>query len=494
MTGYLSRRGLLRRGAAAAAVVAGAGAVAGCAQSAGGAVGSGSTAAPTTQQTKIVLGMRAWGVGSGAAGSPKTIDALLYEKTKPWRDLHPGVDINIIENSGGPAAVIASIIAGSGPDIYHSWHPAEMFATEDYTADLGPYMKQYNVDISVYNKAQMDLFVQPNGVRALPYYLGTMALAVNEGLLDQLGLQYPAPDWTYQDYAALATSIAREGKAGTGAVKKPVYGADYGLGNLGAPSGYLPPDCILQGFGGSYVDPNDTTKSNLGSENVINAVTWVYDLAKNKVLAGPGAPGVSFTGSTLGMTWAPSFFLPAAATGWKGLKWKYYNMPSFPATGAVTGGTEDLWAMNPHSKHLDLAWDLLHWCSFEPAWQISQMEIFLLSPALVGLWDQWLTFVPQIAPPLANKNLTAFATLAKSNKAYPQQFTRYSSTSAYTLIDSWGQKMYTNKVDIRGGLTQLAQQIDQLELVSSSEAQAAVGVAKAFPSTGPAIAAVTPGL
>lgn len=492
MSGYLSRRSLLRRGAAAAVLVAGATAT-GCAQSAGGAP-SGGAAAPTTQKPKIVLGMRAWGVGSGAAGSPKTIDALLYEKTKPWRDKHPGVDINIIENTGGPAAVISSIIAGSGPDIYHSWHPATMFATEDYTTDLGPYMKQYNVDISVFNKAQMSLFIQPNGVRALPYYLGTMALAVNEGMLDELGLEYPADDWTYQEYAALATNIAREGKAGTGAVKKPVYGADYGLGNLGAPSGYLPPNCIMQGFGGSYVDPSDATKSALGSESVINAVTWAYDLAKNKVLAGPNAAGSSFTGSTLGMTWAPSFFLPAAATGWKGLKWKYYNMPSFPATGAVTGGTEDLWAMNPHSKNLDLAWDLLHWCSFEPAWQISQMEIFLLSPALVSLWDQWLTFVPQIAPPLANKNLTAFATLAKSNKAYPQEFVRYSSDAAYNLINSWGQKMYKDQIDIRGGLTQLAQQIDQLELASGNESQAAQIIAKEFPSNGPAIAAVQPGL
>jgi len=483
----VSRRDVLRRGAVAAALLTGATGLAGCAGATAGKV------APTVQKPKIILGMRAWGVGSGASGSPATINTLLYQKTEPWRAKHPGVDINIIENTGGPQGLIASIIAGVGPDIYHSWHPGTMFAVDGYAADLRPYLKQYNADLSVFNKAQMDLFVLADGsIRALPYYLGIQAMAVCEGMLDQLGLAYPADNWTYTDYADLSTAVAKGGQYKTGSTSQPVYGGNYSLGNLGAPSGYLPPNCILQGFGGSYVDPGNPAKSNLGSEGSIQGSTWAIDLAREKVLAGPGS--TANFGTTLAMDWAPSFFLPQAATGWRSLKWKYYNMPSFPIGGAVTGATSDLWALNPQSKNVDLAWDLLYWCSFEPSWQISQMQLFLLSPALTGLWDQWLTYVPQLAPILATKNLKVFADLAQSGHAYPQQFMRYNDPSAENLVNAVGSEIWNNKTGIRLGLTQLAQQVDALENAGTSQAAASSVIAKQFPIHGSAIASVQPGL
>ena len=163
------------------------------------------------------------------------------------------------------------------------------------------------------------------------------------------------------------------------------------------------------------------------------------------------------------------YFLPQAATGWRSLKWNYYDMPSFPLTGPVTGATEDLWAMNPHTKHPTLAWDLLHWCAFEPFWQIAQMEIFLLSPALTSLWDHWLAYVPQIAPPLAKKNLRAFAALARSNQAYPLEFFRYGDPAAENVVNAYGQKVWAKQLGVRVGLTQLAAQVDALQATLARE-------------------------
>jgi ABC-type glycerol-3-phosphate transport system substrate-binding protein len=477
----LSRRRFLAGGAAAGAAAA-LGALGGCA----GGAASGAKPAPAVQQPSIILGMRAWGVGSGATGSPKTIDSLLYDATQPWRATHPGVDIRIIENTGGPQAVITSIIAGNGPDIYHSWHPQVILASPDYTTDLTPYLKQSNADLSAFNKAQMNNFITPTGIRALPYYLGIMALAVNESLLDSLGLAYPAAGWTYQDYGSLTTSIARGASNG-----KRLYGSDFSLGQFGELPD-LPPDCIFQGFGGSIVMPGDPTKCNLGSAQSIAAMQWVYDLVQAKAIDGPGGGG-SF-GSTLGMTFAPSFFLPQAATGWKGFKWSYYSPPAFPATGPATAATIDLWAMNPASQNLDLAWDLLHWCTFEPDWQRSQMDIFLLSPALVSLWEEWLTRVPQIAPPLADKNLKVFADLAAGGHAYAKPFFRYNAVQAETLINSVTPNIWSGKLSVQAGLTQLAQQLDALEVAGASEQTVTENAAKQFPTAGTSIASVPSGI
>jgi ABC-type glycerol-3-phosphate transport system substrate-binding protein len=471
------------------AAVAAGGALAACRASSSATGGGPSAGAqPSLQNGKIVLAMRAWGVGSGAMGNPKTIDQILYQATQPWRDKHPGVDIRIVENTGGPQAVIAAILSGTGPDIYHSWHPNVMFSSDGYTADLTPYLRQSNADLSVFNKAQMSLFITPTGIRALPYYLGIMTMAVNEGLLDQAGLPYPEPGWTHEDYARLATAVTRSAPAG-----KHIWGGSFGLGNLGANSSTLPPACILAGFGGSYVRPDDPTKCNLDAPGSVAAVEWAYGLAKAKVITGPGV-SADFATGTLAMTWAPSFFLPQAATGWKGLKWRYYPMPSFPVTGPTTGATSDLWAMNPETKYPELAWDLLHWCAFEPEWQRSQMDIFLLSPALLHLWDEWLTRVPQIAPPLADKGLKAFADQARGNRAYPQQFFRYAAPQADALIDSWGQQMWNDKVGIREGLAQLTRQVNALEEAATAQAQRATDRAQRFPTTGPAMAPVPAGI
>ncbi len=448
----VSRRDAIRRGVATA-ILTGAAGLVGCARA----------AVPAVQQPKIILGMRAWGVGSGASGSPATINSLLYQNTEPWRAKHPGVDIRIIDNTGGPQSVITSIIGGTGPDIYHSWHPGIMFAVDGFAADLRPYIKQYNADLSVFNRAQMDVFILSDGsIRALPYYLGINTLAVCEGMLDALGLTYPAPDWTYQDYATLAAAVARGGsKVGN----QPVYGGNYGLG---PPTGHLPPDCVMQGFGGSYVEQSNLAKCNLGSEGSIRATTWAYGLAKADIITHPGASATF--GATLAMTMAPSFFLPQAATNWRSLKWRYYNMPAFPVGGTVSQATEDFWALNPESPHLDLAWDLLHWCAFEPSWQVSQMKMFLLSPALMSLWDQWLTYVPQLAPIFTDKNLAAFANLAKNNNAYPVQFFRYNDPAAESMVNAMAVNMWGGQIGIRLGLTQLAQQIDAMQTTAAQTA------------------------
>lgn len=451
-----TRRRLLRQGVVAAAALAAGGTLTACASNATTAV------QPIVQQPKIIFVLRPWGGGggSGAQGNPKTIDALLYAATEPWRNRNSGVDVKIVPNNNLTSDVLTPILGGTGPDVYHSWHPANVFASEDFTTDLTASIRKANADLTVFNKAQMDLFKLPNGIRALPCYLGTMTLAINEAMLDDMGLTYPAEGWTIKDYASLATSMAR-----TQYNKKKVVGGDFALGNLGANAGSLPPVCVLQGFGGSYLDPNDPTKCVVDSAAAITATNWAYDLYNAKAIGSTG----NFQNGTLGMTWAPSFFLPQAATTWKGFKWSYYPMPAFPVGGVVSGGTEDFYAANPNTKYPDLAWDMMSFLCIEPDWQRAMMSIFLLSPALTTLWDEWIARVPQYAPPLGDKNLKFFADLAKGNKAYPQQFARYQATQADSIFSTWGTKIQSGLVSVQEGLRQCAALVNALEVAAAAE-------------------------
>lgn len=470
MDGPVSRRALFRRGVTATALVSGAGALlAACARPAGAGSRSGG-AQPVPQHGKTVIVMRPWGAGTVSGTTPAAEVDLLYEATQPWRAKNPGVDVQIVENTGGPAAIIASILAGKGPDIYHNWHPGTMFAQAGFAADLRPYLQKYNADLSTFNTAQLDLFQLSDGsIRGLPYYLGTQTMCLDLTMLDTLNLQLPEPGWTYQAYAKLATDIAATARYKVGGKSEPVYGGAYGIGSIGAPSAYLPPTCVLQGFGGSYVLPGDATKCNLGAQSSIAAVQWAFDLAQHNAILPPGASGTF--GTTLAMRWAESWQLARGLQRSAGQDWEYFAMPVF-LEGPVSTATADFWALNPHSPHVDLAWDLLYWCAFEPEWQVSNMKIFLLSPAQTTLWDQWVAYVPTLAPPLANKNIQAFADVARSGKAYPQAFFTRQDPQAENLIDAAGQQIWQG-ADITTTLTGVAQQVDALEIALASAGSSA---------------------
>ena len=451
MNGRMSRRGFLRGLGAGAVVLGGGAALSGCA-----GVG-GAKAAPTAQKTKILLVVRFWGYGSTVLSSTEaTVDALIYEYTQPWRAQNPGVDIKVLPNVGGPQAMVSDLLDGDGPDIYHSYHPDVLFSSPGFTTDLTPYIAESHANLNVFNQAQMSLFQQPSGILALPAYLGILTLAVNLGLIDNLGLERPTTGWTYQDYATLVHGV-------TGATGGKVVGGGYGLGNVGTPTPYLPAECILQGFGGGYVQAGDNSVCTADSPGSGDAFNWIYPLALEGSVANPNGGGALPKG-TSAMALASSWSLITYAKAYQGLNWSFHELPILPAVKSpVCSCTSDFYALNPRGQHLDLAWSLLHWMVFEPYWQQSMMKLFLLTPALMSLWDEWVTRVESYAPPLANRNLAAFAKLAQGGHAYPEPFMQYEADAVYALMTTWGQQMWEQSVSIQDGLTKMTSQINALE-------------------------------
>jgi maltose-binding protein MalE len=467
----MSRRVFLQRVAAGGAVLGGA-ALAGCA-------GIGGKAALSTQKPKILLTLRPWGYAPTPSASESTINELLEQAAAPWLQQNPGVEIKMVPDVGGAPALVSALLAGGAPDIYHDYHPDAMFASPGYTTDLTKLLKDRHANLSVFNKAQMQLFMQPNGILALPAYLGIKTLAVNLGLVDHYGLQRPAPGWTHTDFATLCQQIAS-------ASASQVVGAGFGLGQAGgSPNAYMPPQCVLAGFGGNYVNPVNNAECTLDTPESVQAFEWSYGLAKTNAIAGPGV-AYSLHENTAGMTWAGSWAMIQYATTWQTIVWDFYDMPSFPVPNApVSSATSDFYALNPASAHLDLAWDLLYWMVFEPEWQRSMMKIFLLSPALMSLWDEWVTKVQAYAPPLASKNVAAFRDLAQGGHAYPEAFMLYQADTAYQYMANWGQEMWSGSVSIQEGLTGLVHQINGLEQTGAQIAGVTNRAASAISSVKP---------
>lgn len=444
----LTRRTLALRAAAT-------GAVSGLALLSGGAA-----AAATRGSGKITITFRAW---TSSNTNLRTEGEVMQRAVEPYMRKHPGVHIQVIPQGDTIGDVMSAILAGQGPDVYHSWHPQSVFSNPAFAVDLTPYVKQYNADLSVFNQAQLQVFQQPRGLLALPYYLGTYAATLNLGLFDQAGVSYPDPQWDYKEYEKLARALSHKAQG----TQKQVWGGSIGLGWMGAPPNdgtndpFVPP-FIAWGFGGgSYVDPTDPARCVADSEATVKANEWAWNLANDGVVANAGA-WWSFTSNQYAIIPGPSFFLTMAATGFRSLKWDFWPMPTFP-NGPATGATEDMTVLNPNCRHKDVAWDFMYWLAFQPDWQRAQMRIYLLSPALTSLWDEWVEVVKTTAPPLATKNIAAFATMAKENHAFPKQIFAYEAVQADAIFGTWGQKIAAKQVSVRQGLAQITKQVNALE-------------------------------
>lgn len=102
--------------------------------------------------------------------------------------------------------------------------------------DITPYVEaDPDTDFANYDEIILGYFTQGEEILALPYDTNAVIVYYNKDLFDEAGIEYPSPDWTYEDMAA----IMKEGVAALAAKGKDVWGlaAPIGLGWTG--NGYF---------------------------------------------------------------------------------------------------------------------------------------------------------------------------------------------------------------------------------------------------------------
>jgi len=482
--GRLRRRDALR-GAAAAATI--------------GAAGPVLAACSTTTATKGSSALPA------VAANVIELSAQVNNQGVPWNKTTIGLDQSFIDDNfnakqtglrvtvypagwGNASGQIAASIAGSGyPDIFHSCcGDLSLFEAGGWLTDLTPLLRKDNIDVGSWSKPHVDVLTFGGKILALPSYDGPGVIAYRQDILDEIGVAYPDASWTYKEAASIWQQCATS-KYGTGTNQQSRVGVSF------FDPSYEWLNFWAHAWGGAEMDGARTTCL-AGSSQAIGALAWVADLHKNKVAAGRNEVGY-LTGngrSVFSMCGGWDVFPLASQLGNK-VKWDILPQPTFPG-GRATFGNIDFYGLNTATKHQEAAWSLLKFFTYEPAWQQFQMKATLVEPCLLSLWDTWETIVKQTAPPLQNKQLHWYTDAARGGYAYPTLFFQYAASQASTLVDNRLQQIISGKVTAQEGMTQLANQIDALEQAAASETSLGAATAKEFPSNGPAIAAVAPGL
>ncbi len=446
--------------------------------------------APARTGLHLLIQLNWQGIGGSFTGSPvqRLADEFIQ---KHWASRHAGVSFTTILGGGshmanlGNSATVASILAGSGPDVVTvccSGIPA--LEVSGILTPLDSFIKQDNVNLDIFPAGVLSGLSTPSGVLGLPNAGQTEPLYVNLSLLDTLGLPYPDPAWDHMAAARLWRSVARLRQG------KPVYGACL---NFAATM----MKWLVVGFGGTVFDPSRSTCL-LDRPADVAAFEWLVPQMWNKVviprqsinlIAALQAGQVAFATACCGS-------LGTAVATWKDtFKWDLVPMPAFPHLRS-NGIFHALYGINGTSKAPpELLWGLLKFLCVEKRWQMFwNASLALAAPNQItpALWEEWMATVRAVVPFTKSKHLEYYAQAAATGQGWA--FAKYAAAQAATVEETAYRAMLARQQGITGALHQAAAQITALERAAAGTQALAQGERSAFPVRGTPIAKVGPGL
>lgn len=490
----ITRRTTLRT-AAAALLAAGGAALAGCANqgaTAGNSASSASGPIPIPQSGVTRLTFQA------PPGPPwnKTTIGLTQQFVDDNFNANPkykGIWATVSPAGwGSGAGQITADIAGSGYTDVWAMCCNDIPALEGsgFVQPLDALLRRDNISVNHWSQGHILANTYAGQLYGLPSYDGTLAVIYRQDLLDDLGLPYPDPDWDYRAAADLWAKCV--GKTKTGAKRAGV--------SLYWDSPYEMIDWWLRGWGGREMDSGQT-QATMSSPEGAACLGYAADLFASGAAIHRGDAGLLASEKAIFLQRHAGAIEAATTLGTK-YKWNILPNPVWPK-GRTTFVTIDCYMLNKASKDVNAAWELLKWLalgtqqgdgSFDHAWAKFQIQICVITPALVDLWDYWMTTATAVAPPLQGKDLHWYYDAAKQGYAYPTIFFKHQPNQAAGMVDTWTGQILSGKLSPELGLRQMQDQINALQAAGAAEQAGTAAAATKFPTDGPAMAAVPPGI
>ncbi len=109
--------------------------------------------------------------------------------------------------------LLTSIVAGTPPDVAlldNGSFGAAPFIARGLLVNVTPYLKRTDVDTSAYYREVLEVFRRPDGLYAFPKDFNPIVVYCNVDLFETLGLALPEPDWSWDDFLAIAKQLTQD--------------------------------------------------------------------------------------------------------------------------------------------------------------------------------------------------------------------------------------------------------------------------------------------
>lgn len=208
----------------------------------------------------------------GGAGSDNAFDRLVQRIYRQFEREHPGVRIRV-ENipDGYVPKMLLSFVARAAPDLVTlDASSAAVFLNNNLLSDLTPFIQRsrdFSLDDfypNVVNIARRD-----GQLYAIPNDFTPMVVYYNKRLFDRVGVPYPKPGWTFDEFRRTAKALTIGGGSG----KRP---SQYGFSFANAMSNWI---MWLWNNGGEVLSPDGRRASGyFDSPQNVQTVSFLRDL------------------------------------------------------------------------------------------------------------------------------------------------------------------------------------------------------------------------
>ena len=489
----LTRRGALRAAAVAAVTGSGLGVLAACGQSTGansaGSAPTGVLPVPTSGVVHLTFQANTQGLVSWNK-TTQTVFQEFVDKNFNQNPQYKGIWATAYPWGGGTTQVTDDIAGTGYQDLW------ELCCTDvptaihsGFAAPLDTLLRQDNIPTSLWSLGHLEANSLAGVLYGLPSYDGTMTTIYRQDILDQLGLPYPDPAWTYTDAQTLWQQTTGTNKNGQHRFGAHVYNEQEDM------------DWWLHGWGALEMN-SAQDQALMASTQGTACYTWLQDLINAKVITtGRGVKNL-ISEACVFLQAHSAYVINAAEELGSKYKWDFLPNPHWPVNQGCMM-TIDCAMFNAATKHPTENWELMKWLyvgvpkgdgTYTPVWPQFQIQINLITPALVSLWDYWQTTVVTIAPTLKGKALQYWSEPAIQGYARPQLFYQYNWANSQAIEQNWINKIKAGTVTASVALQQMQQQVNAAQTQGKAEASQGSALAKKFPVTGSAMAAVPTGI
>lgn len=301
-------------------------------------------------QENIELNVWTWD-SVQADGVQAAIDA--YEEQNP----NVTVNYELIPSQGGNADFMLKLEAGieadTAADIFWLNIVYTDFAEAGALEPLDEYIANDDFDLSAYSPFVTEIYNFEGQQYGIPKDMDAWFIIYNKSVFDEAGVEYPADDWTWEDFLEVGGQLKESMDEG----QFPLYfntSASYGL------------NALTRQQGSTYIieEEDGTLTPNFDSEEFRTALNQLLELQEKEL-----SPHLinnadydylsSLISGNLAVAAVPSWEISAIATS--GLEDGSFGAVAFPSNnGSSSTDTNGLaYVMNAASENKEAAWDLM---------------------------------------------------------------------------------------------------------------------------------------
>lgn len=265
--------------------------------------------------------------------------------------------------------------AGTPPDVFWLWvNEFQFYYSTNNLLNISPYVEADGFALDEYFPVSVDAYTGGDGnLYAMPREISGMVIYYNKDMFDDAGIDYPAEDWTWDDFLAVAKQLTVKDDNGNV--------VQYGSAPLTDYRGYT---SILWSFGGEVLNEN-RTECTLDSQEAIDAVQWIADTINVEGITPTPAEGANFEqlflSNKVAMFISGRWSTQQLWNAEDAPNWDIAHMPYGPA-GRFTRSSAGSHAIAAATKYPDQAWKLVKYLS-----SADLMDAFAASGLVVPAYE-----------------------------------------------------------------------------------------------------------